>query len=381
MPHARQHALRRRLAVLVLGVLTVIAAEVSLPVSSLAPGTATAAADSGSSVRPQPPPGRVRPPRPGVRDGPRVRSRPVRRGRRAVAQGRRRRGLRPGGAAEGFRVRRHRRRARTARTLHRRWIAAVNYCASQPDRSLAAVRDAPQCASPASIYVTLSETEGRYDECLTRRPGSRRSPGRPPRTARRWPPRSPPGSGVRSPGPDGMLLVGDSVSWRGSDELARLRPELTVDAEPARRPTELAARLDAFRAEHGQPAGLVVELGTNPAPGFQRRDLAAARPEPPDRTAVMLVLPYVEVSSDPMVVVVVVAAVRRLDALRRRRPSAHLRRGLAGVRRGRTPACSRTAPTPGTTPRPSGPAGSSPSGPAVDRRVTRGQQRADEPST
>ena len=79
------------------------------------------------------------------------------------------------------------------------------------------------------------------------------------------------------PGSGGVLLVGDSVSWRGSDELARLRPELTVDAEPARRPTELAARLDAFRAKHGQPAGLVVELGTNPAPGFRRRDLAAAR--------------------------------------------------------------------------------------------------------
>ena len=56
---------------------------------------------------------------------------------------------------------------RHCQDLHRRWIAAVNYCASQPDRSLAAVRDAPQCASPASIYVTLSETEGRYDECLT----------------------------------------------------------------------------------------------------------------------------------------------------------------------------------------------------------------------
>ena len=28
--------------------------------------------------------------------------------------------------------------------LQRRWFAAVNYCASQPDSSLAAVRDAPQ---------------------------------------------------------------------------------------------------------------------------------------------------------------------------------------------------------------------------------------------
>ena len=78
-------------------------------------------------------------------------------------------------------------------------------------------------------------------------------------------------------------MVGDSVSWRGSDELARLRPELTVDAEPARRPTELAARLDAFRARHGQPAGLVVELGTNPAPGFRPPRPGRRRAEPPDR--------------------------------------------------------------------------------------------------
>ena len=104
------------------------------------------------------------------------------------------------------------------------------------------------------------------------------------------------------PRSDGMLMVGDSVSWRGSDELARLRPVLTVDAEPARRPTELAARVDAFRAEHDQLSGLVVELGTNPAPGFERRDLAAAVRSLPTETPVMLVLPYVEVSSDPVVV-------------------------------------------------------------------------------
>jgi len=189
---------------------------------------------------------------------------------------------------------------RDCQALHRRWIAPVNYCASQPDRSLSAVSDAPQCASPASIYVTLSETEGRYDECLT--PGrvavlSREAAGHGTTLAaevaarqRRAEPRS-----------DGMLLVGDSLSWRGSDELARLSPGLTVDAEPARRPTELTARLEAFRTEHGRPAGLVVELGTNPASGYQRRDLAAGVGILPTETAVMLVLPYVEVSSDSMV--------------------------------------------------------------------------------
>jgi hypothetical protein len=193
---------------------------------------------------------------------------------------------------------------RQCRALHRRWIAAVNYCASEPDRSLSAVRDAPQCTRPATVYVVLSETEGRYDECLTRaraealtqRAAARgttlahevavaqREAARADRTA------------------GGTLVVGDSLTWRGSDELARLRPRLTVDGEPARRPTELAHRLAAFRAQHGEPDGLVVELGTNPAQGYRRRDLAAALRGLPARTPLLLVAPYVETSSDPVVV-------------------------------------------------------------------------------
>ena len=300
MPHARQHALRRRLAVLVLGVVTVIAAEVSLPVSSLAPGTATAVADSGGTYD--------RSLRPGecallgrtyatglgcARDRCVEGAVPWRKvaGAEACARVGQPKGF---GYAATVGV-------RQCQDLHRRWIPEVNYCASQPDRSLAAVRDAPQCAGPASIYVTLSETEGRYDECLTTarvaalsRLAAEHGTTLAAEVAARQR-RALPGSG-------GVLLVGDSVSWRGGDELARLRPELTVDAEPARRPTELAVRLDAFRAKHGQPAGLVVELGTNPAPGFRRRDLASAVRSLSPGTPVMLVLPYVEVSSDPLVV-------------------------------------------------------------------------------
>ncbi len=299
MPHARQHAVRRRLAVLVLGVATVIAAEMSLPVSNLAPGTATALADSGSTYD--------RSLRPGecallgrayttglgcARDRcveGAVQWRKVA-GAEACAQVGQPRGF---GYAATVDV-------RQCQELHRRWIAPVNYCASQPDRSLAAARDAPQCADPAGIYVTLSETEGRYDECLTTA-----------RVAELTRQAAVHGTTLAAevaaqqrrakPSPGGLLMLGDSVSWRGSDELARLRPELTVDAEPARRPTELATRLDAFRAERGEPAGLVVELGTNPAPGFKRRDLAAAVRSLPATTPVMFVLPYVEVASDPVV--------------------------------------------------------------------------------
>jgi hypothetical protein len=210
---------------------------------------------------------------------------------------------------------------RDCRALHRRWIAQVNYCASQPDRSVPVVRDAPQCTRPASVYVNLTEVDGFYDECLT--------PARATELARQAGERGAslaaevalrsstqcldrPGhafvdglctsEGAPAPAGGGVLMIGDSVTWRGSDELARIRPELTVDAEPARRPTELASRLDAFRARRGQPTGLVVELGTNPAPGFGRRDLAAVVGSLLPGTPVMFVLPYVEVSPDPLVV-------------------------------------------------------------------------------
>ena len=179
--------------------------------------------------------------------------------------------------------------------------------------------------------MTLSETDGRYDECLT----TARVAALSRQAAAHGTTLAAEVAALQrlaEPRSDGMLMVGDSVSWRGSDELARLRPELTVDAEPARRPTELAARLDAFRAEHGQLAGLVVELGTNPAPGFGRRDLADAVRSLPTGTPVMLVLPYVEVSSDP---VVVSSWSRQFGGWMRSVAagrSTHLRRGLAGVR-------------------------------------------------
>ncbi len=190
---------------------------------------------------------------------------------------------------------------RTCRALHRRWIAAVNYCASQPDRSVSLLRGAPQCTPPASVYVLLTETEGGYDVCLTAtRAGamSRRASARGSTLADELGQRQGRARTTRG----GVLMVGDSVTWRGSDELSRLRPALTIDGEPARRPTELAARLAVFRARHGQPAGLVVELGTNPAPTFDRRDLTAVVRTLPPGTPVMFVLPYVEVTSDPAVV-------------------------------------------------------------------------------
>ncbi len=103
------------------------------------------------------------------------------------------------------------------------------------------------------------------------------------------------------PSRPGPLMVGDSVTWRGGDELARLLPALTVDGEPARRPTELPARLEAYRHRNGAPTGLVVELGTNPAQGY-----TPPRPRHGDRRPSVVDAgharaPYVETSSDPVV--------------------------------------------------------------------------------
>ena len=39
------------------------------------------------------------------------------------------------------------------------------------------------------------------------------------------------------PSAGGVVVIGDSLTWRGSDELGRLRPSFTLDGEPARPPT------------------------------------------------------------------------------------------------------------------------------------------------
>jgi hypothetical protein len=315
MPSARPHALRRRLVLLLVAVLCLVGSGVELPVSGRAPGTARAAADTGGAATYDR----------SVRSGEcallgRVHSRGLGCARSSCVRGavpwRKVSGAEAcalAGQPKGYGF------ATTVPVgrclaLHRRWISSVNYCASQPDRSVAVLTHAPQCTRPASVYVTLSEVEGHYDECLTpARAASlsvlaaargasladevtlRSRTQCADRPAHAWAAgRCGPESSGRRPAGGGVLLVGDSVGWRGSDELARLQPRLAVDSEPARRPNELGARLDAYRARHGQPSGLIVELGTNPAPGLRRRDLAATLRTLPAATPVLFVVPYVE---------------------------------------------------------------------------------------
>lgn len=210
---------------------------------------------------------------------------------------------------------------RQCRALHRRWIAQVNYCASEPDRTIGTVLDAPQCVRPATVYVTLEEGEGHYDECITvdravelaaqaQDDGTSLEDEVALRSVTQCPHR--PGhlfvddACVVDPGfhpaGGGVLMIGDSLTWRGSDELARLRPAFTLDGVPSRPPTELAARLAWYRSGHGDPNGLVIELGTVPAPDFGRHDLARVVHSLPRSTTVMFVLPHYELRSDPLVV-------------------------------------------------------------------------------
>ena len=210
---------------------------------------------------------------------------------------------------------------RQCRALHRRWISQVNYCASEPDRSPGAVYNAPQCTGGATVYVNLQETEGYYDECLTTaravellqrstlddstledEVSLRSNVQCPYRPGHVFVDGACVADPSFQPSAGGVVMIGDSLTWRGSDELGRLRPSFTIDGEPARPPTELGSRLGFFRAGHGQPDGLIIELGTVPAKTFGRRDLVRAVRSVPRGTRVMLVLPHYELKSHPVVV-------------------------------------------------------------------------------
>jgi hypothetical protein len=226
------------------------------------------------------------------------------------------------------------------KALHRRWIASVNYCASEPDRSTSAVYNAAQCTGGTSVYVTLTEAEGYYDECLTTaradelaERASAEGSSLTNQTALRSSTQCPYRPGfvyvddqcvldpAAQPAGGGVVMIGDSLTWRGSDELARLRPTFTLDGIPARKLTELEPRLNFYRKGHGEPDGLIIELGTSPAKSFKQHDLTKIVGSVPAGTQVMLVQPYYELRSNPVVVTKSSIQVSRwMTALARSRP-------------------------------------------------------------
>jgi hypothetical protein len=200
---------------------------------------------------------------------------------------------------------------RRCRALHRRWVAPVNWCAANPARARQVVRGAPACLAPHTSYVTLRETEGYYDECLTpsrvrelrriarstgvslARAASLHSrtlcgfrPGHVFRDGRCVAARGPTGP------QGGVLLVGDSIAYRGINELAPLAAEMVLDGHPGRSLSQLAGRLEWFRSGRGEPSGLIVALGANAGRGVTRSELEQAVDSLPPTTRLLLVLPF-----------------------------------------------------------------------------------------
>lgn len=202
---------------------------------------------------------------------------------------------------------------RQCQALRRRWIDLLNYCASDPHRDEVVVPDAPQCRAPFTSYVLLTEQPGGYDECL--RPARvdelealARASGRDLAavvaersvTQCRWRPgrdliggvcretSTPPRPAVR----DNVAVIGDSITWRGTDELATLQPDWVIDGSSGRQIDALDERLDAYRAAYGEPGGIVLALGTNAKGGWTEEQFAASVARVPASTPILLVTPF-----------------------------------------------------------------------------------------
>jgi hypothetical protein len=203
--------------------------------------------------------------------------------------------------------------ARRCRELGRVWIGEINICASNPERSRRVVSRAPQCSSRSATYVNHTEEEGYFDECV-----SPHRLGKLERVAQRqrislaraaedrnrfncsyragWVMKG--GVCVVRQGPPrpedlgGMFMTGDSVSWRADDELDARQPNWVLDLRPGRRLDELGGRLEWFRANHGDPDRVIIQLGTNRRAGYAERDFRATMDTLPAGAPILMMLPY-----------------------------------------------------------------------------------------
>jgi hypothetical protein len=203
--------------------------------------------------------------------------------------------------------------SRRCSDLGRIWIGEINSCASNPDRARVVVPNAPQCLGRGMTYVNHTEAEGRYDECLSpsraarlRKIAERKKQSLNEAALDRnrfncsyragWEMRS--GTCVRREGPvpasqaGGFYMVGDSVSWRADNEIYARAKDWVIDLRPGRRLDELPGRLEWFRANHGDPDQVVVQLGTNRRKGFNEADFREAVATIPADVPVLFLLPY-----------------------------------------------------------------------------------------
>lgn len=195
--------------------------------------------------------------------------------------------------------------------LHRVWIGLLNYCASDPRREEVVVSDAAQCEAPYTSYVVMSEIDGADDECL--RPARvadltaiAEADGRSlaavaaerSSTQCEWRAQHVYVDGVCTAGAvlptvrDNVVVVGDSITWRGTNELATLEPDWVIDGSSGRQVDALDERLAEFGAANGQPGGVVFALGTNGRTGWTEEQFRASIETLPADVPVLFVTPF-----------------------------------------------------------------------------------------
>jgi hypothetical protein len=206
---------------------------------------------------------------------------------------------------------------RRCQALDRVWIGLLNYCASDPHRTESVVPDAPQCTAPFTSYVLMSETDGSYDECMlpervaelqrvAARDGKTLAEVAAQRSATQcaWraghvydgrrcheaPTLAPQVS-------ENVVVVGDSITWRGTNELATLEPDWVIDGSSGRQVDALDERLAAYRSAYGEPGGVVFALGTNGRSGWTEQQFRAGVAALPATTPLLLVTPFREVGT------------------------------------------------------------------------------------
>ncbi len=100
-------------------------------------------------------------------------------------------------------------------------------------------------------------------------------------------------------GPRAPLIIGDSISVMGSQEIRQLRPYFGLDAIRGSLVDTLQQRLADHLDTYGTPRRLVIALGTNTAPHWSRSKYLAAVDMVPRSTQVLMIAPWVPKNDKP----------------------------------------------------------------------------------
>ncbi|GAB7003625.1 hypothetical protein JCM18899A_10960 [Nocardioides sp. AN3] len=92
--------------------------------------------------------------------------------------------------------------------------------------------------------------------------------------------------------PAGSYVIGDSITAGAASELARRRPDWTINALHGRPVSTLPQLIENVRAVDRHPSRVVIELGSNQTPRWSKADYVSAIARLPASTRVLLVTPY-----------------------------------------------------------------------------------------